>query len=268
MVSNGVKNRVNPWLLLIILVLSSCSIALPPLPRNEAFREGETCFLTGRFQAALTAYQQFLTRRAYSPHRLYTLCQIGLCALALGQNDQAIDYFQQALKGARELHLKSRVLVGLGNAYSSKDDYSPAARYYLRALKETRAELSDKATVLFKLATALMRSGHWSAGRKYLEELVQLKSAPDYLTEAAKTRLALPEDTFVVQLGKFQEKDNAFTCLNAFKNDKGIDAELKVFLIDGNFYYFIWAGTYPDWQPARQLVQELQARGIEAIMIP
>lgn len=264
----SVKTWVKLGLFLIILVVSSCASTPAALPSNEDFRIGESCFLTGRFQKALDSYQQFLSDHAYSSHRAYTLCQAGLCALALGKNDQAIDYFQRALKTTREKPLKARVLVGLGNAYSGKENHLQAARYYSRALKETRNELNNETELLFKLATVLMRGGKWAEGKKHLTALTKLKSAPPYLIEAAKTRLALPANTFVVQLGKFQEKDNALKYLKEFKVQKGISAELKVLLIDNELCYFVWAGSFPYWQPARELAQELQTKGIEAIMIP
>ncbi len=263
-----VKTLVNLGLFLIILVVSSCASTPAALPNNEDFRIGESCFLTGRFQKALDSYQQFLSGHTYSSHRAYTLCQMGLCALALGKNDQAIDYLQRSLKTTREKPLKARVLVGLGNAHSGKESYLQAARYYSRALKETRNELNNETALLFKLATALMRGGKWAEGEKHLTELTKLKSTPRYLIEAAKTRLALPANTFVVQLGKFQEKDNALKCLEEFKARKGISTELKTLLIDDELCYFVWAGSFPYWQPARELAQELQAKGIEAIMIP
>jgi len=264
----SVKTWVNLGLFLIILVVSSCASTPAALPGNEDFRRGESCFLTGRFQEALDSYQRFLSGQAYSSHRVYTLCQVGLCALALGKNDQAIDHLRRALKTTREKPLKARVLVGLGNAYSGKENHLRAARYYSRALKETRNELNNETALLFKLATALMRGGKWAEGKKHLTELTKLKSAPRYLIGAAKTRLALPANTFVVQLGKFQGKDNALKCLKEFKERKGVSAELRALSIDNELCYFVWAGSFPYWQPARELAQELQAKGIEAIMIP
>jgi tetratricopeptide (TPR) repeat protein len=269
--------------IIIIFILSSCFSAPRPasLPDDNDFRIGETYFLRGQFREALTYYQRYLTRYPRSPDEPYILCQMGLCTLDLSENDQALGYFQRAFEtlqyyslgdpvrnNVEKLQLKARVLIGLGHAYSNKGDYAQAVPYYMKALKETRAELNDEATTLFNLATALMRSGDWSGSRKYLTELVGLKSAPERLIEAAQTRLALPEGIFIVQLGKYQDKDNALRYLNELKEEKDITAELKILLINGDFLYFVWAGSFPDWRPAQKLAEELQTKGIEALVIP
>jgi tetratricopeptide (TPR) repeat protein len=255
---------------IISLAFISCASTYTAFipPDDNDFNAAETGFLAGKFREASLSYQVFIAQREHAPYKPYVFCQLGICALALGENNQSIEHFNKALSGTKDPVLKVRILTGLGNAYSSKREYTQAVSYYKKALKDAREELSDEANVLFKLATALMRSGDWGEARKYLNELIVSPAASDDLKETVAIRLALPEKTFIVQLGKFQDKDNAAQSLADFKQSKNIQTEIKVLLINSVSFYFIWAGTFPDWQSARQRADELQSQGIEALVIP
>ena len=254
-------------LLVILLLLCGCRSFPAPLPNDQDFRIGEKYFLEGEFQGALTAYQRFITRTPHSSFQSYACYQMGLCYLAMTEYDRAIAQLNQALATVRAGPLKAQVFNALANASMAQTDYTNAVRYYQLALKQSRKEIRTD-EVLFNLSMALMRDGQWTQAKQHLDELLNLKTAPPHLIEAARFRLFLPEGTFIVQLGKFRNRDNALQYLTELRETKDISASLEVIIVEGETFYYISAGKFSDWRGAKNLADQLQNKGIEAIVIP
>jgi len=256
------------FLCLWCVILIGCP-SLPmrgPYPNDINFKEAEKDFLLGNYQSALGRYESFIKDYPRSPYRIDAQYRLGLCYLGLGQYDQAREALSKALGESPSGLLKAQVLSGLARVCLFKKEYGSAAAYYKKALSVQGNELPQD-EILFNLSTALMRSGQWQEGCDYFKQLI--KQYPDsHFAEAAKERLYLPPHTFVVQLGRYENKENAQHELSELQNDKGIDALLKTILIDGEEFYFIWAGCFSSWLEAFKKAEEIQAKGIDTIVVP
>lgn len=253
---------------LFAVILIGCPGLPPrgPYPDDNNFKEAEEDFLVGNYQAALTHYEVFIQTYPNSSYRIDATYRMGLCYLGLGEYDKARETLSKALNIKPSPSLNAQILAAMARACLFKKEYIPAAGYYKKALDVQGNELPlDE--IFFNLATALMRSGQWQEGIDYFKRLIN--QYPDsHFSEAAKERLYLPPNSFVVQLGRFESKENAQQALSELQRDKGIDASLKTLLIDGEEFYFIWAGRFSFWLEAFKKAEEIQAKGIDAIVIP
>lgn len=253
---------------ILILLLTGCrTLPTPPVPTDHEFQLAERYFLEGKFQKALTSYQSFERKYSSSTYLDYVYYQMGLCYLLTSKYDEAIIQLQKARQTARPALLKTRILMALGNTYLGQGDYPKATQYYQLALNQNPEE-THQDEILFNLAIALMRDGQWPQGKQYLKKLLNLKFIQSHLIEAAKLRISLPENIFIVQLGKFQDQENALQYLTEIRETKDISATLKIILVEGKTFYCISAGSFSDWRRAKLLADKLQGKGVEAIVIP
>lgn len=260
------------WILILISAIGGsasgggCAASPIVVPENPDFLLAEQGFLEADYLTAIKHYQRFLTAQPHSAYQADAYYRIGLCYLAEGEYDQALESLLQARTKATHKSLKGQIMAGIAQTYMCLKNYPEAARYYKRALSIARRELKTN-EILFYLGIALMRSDRWREGSARLREL--LKTMPQGpLAAPAQERLALPPDTFVVQLGKYRYKDNALKELERFRNEKDINATLKPILIKGEEFYFIWVGSFPDWQSAQKRADEIQGKGVDAIVLP
>ena len=237
-----------------------------PQPDDKNFQMAEQSFLQGDYVSASNFYQIFIKnnpRSAYLPESVY---RTGLCQISLGEYDQAIATFQEVLGKARSEELRTQVLAGLGQTYMFKGAYEKSALYYQKALRGNTGTISLP-EIYFNLGTALMRSGEWQKGNEYFRRLLKLTSEGP-LAESAQERLLLPKNIFTVQIAKYRDEKNAQKHLAELNEQKDINASIKIMLINGETFYFIWAGSFSNWDTAKQRAEELREKGIEAMIVP
>lgn len=251
----------------LLLILTACGGANKgPIPNDRNFKRAEQSFLQGNYPAALNYYQAFLENNPGSPYAPESIYRVGLCHLTLGQYPEAIRAFERARRKAKNKHLRAQTMASLGQTAMFQHNYSQATKYYRQALKQSKTNL-PLPEVYFNLGTALMRQGNWSDGRYYFRKLLDT-SGQDRLAEAARERLQLPKNIFTVQISKYRNKDNAQTHQAELKKEKNITASIKMMLINKELFYFVWAGSFTRWRPAKQKAEELRAKGVEAIVVP
>lgn len=270
------KALVTLLVLLMISIISGGCLSTPPplvVPKHPGFRLAEQSFLEGNHLTAIKHYQRFLKAQPYTPYQADIYYRLGLCYLAEGEYDQALEALFQARIKTTNSPLKGQIMAATAQTYMYQKDYPKAARYYKQALVIARQDLkSDE--ILFYLGIALMRlsadetdSDKWQEGAEYLKELVKTMPKSSF-TGPAWERLSLPTQNFVVQLGKYRHKDNALKELRRFRYDKDINGTLKSLRIQGEEFHFIWVGNFSDWRSAKKKADEFQDKGVEAIVLP
>jgi tetratricopeptide (TPR) repeat protein len=258
--------------ILLIALLGSCLSGCPSIPTQEEFpndidyANGEQSFLAGNYTSAITRYDSFMIKHASSKYASEALYRIGLSYFSLGQYDKAKDVLNQSLQKKPHLELQSEIYSALARICMFQRDYPYAVTYYKKALSIHKIELPQD-EIMFNLATALIRSGKWDEGYSYFKKLIS-QYPNGYLTEIAIERLYLPPRIFIVQLGKYEIKDNAIEALNLLQNEKDIKVSLKTMLIGDTEVYFLWIGNFSSWPDAFKKAEEIQSKGVEAIVIP
>ena len=248
------------------------SLACPSIPKrgeypsDNNFLQGDKSFYEGNYEKAITCYQAYLNNNSGSAFAGEAWMRMGLSRLALGDYDKALDDLLKAENKTRRSFLKAQVFGAIGRCYLFKREYEPAARYFKKVLSAGENELPED-EILFNLATALMRSGRWDDGISYFKRLIQTHPESHY-AEAAKERLYFPPNNFVVQLSKYQNKENAEQEIKELSENKDIKTSLKIMLIESEQYYFIWAGSFSSLEAAFKKAEEIQAKGVEAIVVP
>jgi tetratricopeptide (TPR) repeat protein len=252
----------------MVCCLVGCpSVPKPSYPEDQSFRTAEASFLKGDYQTAINNYAAFITAQPYSEYIAEAYYRTGLSCLALGNHRDALTAFQAALARAGYPALKTQVLGSLGFLYFSQHNYPQAVKHYQSALKGDRNALPLSA-VYYNFAIALMREGQWREGRKYMQMARDNAANGEQLIESITERLSLPPDTFVVQLGKFDRKDNAVAYQQELRADKDIKTSVNIILIEGQEFYYVWADTFPTYAEAVTRAEELRERALEAIIIP
>lgn len=235
-------------------------------PADINFREAEKEFLLGDYQTSLLHYEAFIKSSPKSSYCADARYRMGLCYLALGNYDKAHETLLLALDETPYPYLKADILSRIAKAHLFKKEYEIAVLYYKKAMK-VKGNESPQDEILFNLATALIRSNEWQEGYNYFEQLIkQYPTCP--LAEVARERLSLPPHTFIIQLGSYNEKEKALTDLSELREEKGIKAQLKTILMEGKETYFIWAGSFATWQEALKQAEEIEAKGVEAMVVP
>ena len=76
----------------------------------------------------------------YNADLAIVLNDLGLCAKAMGRNEIALDYFQQALaKTSDDLYFKADLLQNISNLYLKMKDYESALVYYSQSVESREA---------------------------------------------------------------------------------------------------------------------------------
>lgn len=257
-------------LLVWLLILTGCPAA-PPVTdtsflQDENFRQAEKYFLEANYREAINYYQKFLKSHPAGPFQARVYYRLGICHLTEAKYDLALDLFKLGLERADDITLKGQIQAKIATTYMYKKDYPSAIRWYKKVLAgDTRHLPQDE--LLYYLAIALIRTGEWRKGYDYLQEVITLDPKSNY-AEGARTILALPANTFVVQLGKYRHKEYALKDLEYFQRDKGIEASLEILTLEGKETYFIWAGRFSNWRRAKTKADEIMGLGVDAIVLP
>jgi tetratricopeptide (TPR) repeat protein len=237
-----------------------------PFPADRDFQEAEKYYLAGDFLQARSKYESFIKNNPQSSHRGEARYRLGRSYFAEGDYEKALETFKTALAETPYPFIKAQIMDSIAYVYIYKKDYLGAIHYYKKALATAPEELNCD-EIFFNLGTALMRTGNWKEGAQYFQQLI--KEYPhSRLTELAQERLSLAPNTFVVQLGKYRNKGNALKEMEELKNGKEIMVLLKQMLIDGEEFWFIWAGSFSSWTAARKAADEIQEKGVDAIVVP
>jgi tetratricopeptide (TPR) repeat protein len=260
--------------IIILIVLTVGCKSMPPsvFPTNEYFRLAENSFLSANYPEAINYYQQFITSEKRTDYTAEAYYRIGVSYLALANYAESEKNLLIALKKpSRDNRRSFEVLTyhALAQLYQAQDKYKQAINYYRKVLKNNDNELSLP-DIYYNLGISLMRNNKYAEGKKYLQLCLDGidTESDDKLREHVTERLAMPPDTFTVQLGKYSIQENAVNYQTELQQEKGVSAEVNIILIDSKEFYYVWNGRYDTFEEAKKEADKLNEKGIEAVVVP
>jgi tetratricopeptide (TPR) repeat protein len=218
-----------------------------PLPesKNEHIRLGKESYLKKYYRDASAEFNEVLESDAGDSDKAIALTYLGMISTDTGDYAQAVEYFRRALLYDRDnpeilkhlaLALRYKkdyneaisqvklsleksprdvdALILLGNIYFEMARYSDAADQYRKALE---AE-PENATVLYNLATALLKTGDDFAATEYLKKAASL----DRLGEVAHRSLSMLGILFI-EKGDYGQAEDYLKKALALRPSSAVD---------------------------------------------
>ncbi|MGF1986819.1 MAG: tetratricopeptide repeat protein [Nostoc sp. ZfuVER08] len=132
----------------------------------------------GKWQEALKLWQQIDEK----PEQALTLNYIGFVYYSLGENQDALRYYNRALPITRAVRYRqgeAAILVGIGAVYSSLGEKQQAIQYYNQALPITRAvgDRRGEATTLNNIGLVYSDLGENQEALKYYNQALPIRRA-------------------------------------------------------------------------------------------
>ena len=134
--------------------------------------QGNQLFNDGKYQEAITAYQQFLVK---NPEFYQLHLNIGNCHKELGQNDQAIVEFNKVMEAAKDTDkdkaLKAKCLAAIGEIHLKNQKTAKATEFFQKSIA-----LNPKDEILaYNVAEIFFASNSNEEAVKYYDIALQIK---------------------------------------------------------------------------------------------
>jgi TolA-binding protein len=163
----------------------------PDFLSSAYLNKAHVLFNQKSYDAAATAYEQFLQRFPDHPERLLALYQAGLTYVRLDRNGDAVDRWDALVKQAPNAAIAERAWVRAGNLYFRAEKYDAAKRCYAGLLQHF-AESPAAATAMLRLAQCDYNAGRNAEALTAFSDLaLRFPSSPVAREAERGTELAL-----------------------------------------------------------------------------
>ena len=138
--------------------------------------EGNEFFKEGKYDTALTLYQEFLEK---NPSAYQVLLNIGDCYREKGEIDKAMETYQQVIEKARDdramgVNMKAKALAAIGLVYLKQNNLEEATKYF----KQSVDTAPQDEIVAFNVAEVCFNNQQLDEAQKYYELAASIK--PDW----------------------------------------------------------------------------------------
>jgi Tfp pilus assembly protein PilF len=138
--------------------------------------EGNEFFKEGKYDTALTLYQEFLEK---NPAAYQVLLNIGDCYREKGEIDKAMETYQQVIEKARDdramgVNMKAKALAAIGLVYLKQNNLEEATKYF----KQSVDTAPQDEIVAFNVAEVCFNNQQLDEAQKYYELAASIK--PDW----------------------------------------------------------------------------------------
>ena len=138
--------------------------------------EGNEFFKEGKYDTALTLYQEFLEK---NPSAYQVLLNIGDCYREKGELDKAMETYQQVIEKARDdramgINMKAKALAAIGLVYLKQNNLEEATKYF----KQSVDTAPQDEIVAFNVAEVCFNNQQLDEAQKYYELAASIK--PDW----------------------------------------------------------------------------------------
>ena len=138
--------------------------------------EGNEFFKEGKYDTALTLYQEFLEK---NPSAYQVLLNIGDCYREKGEIDKAMETYQQVIEKARDdramgINMKAKALAAIGLVYLKQNNLEEATKYF----KQSVDTAPQDEIVAFNVAEVCFNNQQLDEAQKYYELAASIK--PDW----------------------------------------------------------------------------------------
>jgi tetratricopeptide (TPR) repeat protein len=227
-------------------------------------------FMNGDYKSAILEGEKILAKAgddAYNLEELYYT--LSLSYLKDGNYLRASDIFEIIIKEFKDGKFKEEAILGLGDTYFLRGDFSRAESRYKELLNiRSRSELC--AAVYYRLSQIGFKTGDIQKGKEYLDKLKQ--NFPLNLeTKSDKDICPIPDFSsgfyYTVQVGAFA---NAANAANLTKEliEKGYPAYIEEPDIQGRKSYRVRIGKLRSLQETIDLEKKLTQQGYPTKICP
>jgi tetratricopeptide (TPR) repeat protein len=168
----------------------------------QTLEEGNTFFKDGKYDTALTMYDEFLSK---NPGAYQVLLNIGDCYREKGEYDKAIEKYNQLVEQAAGdvamgKNLSAKGLAAIGLCFMKQGKLAEAQDYFKRSIEMAPQD----ETLPYNVAEIYFSSRNTDEAIRYFEMAIQIK--PDW-----------PDPYYKVALGYLNKGDNAKAAENLEK---------------------------------------------------
>lgn len=188
---------------------------------------------------------------------------LGIAYLKTGQYQNGRNYLQEALSGAGEDKPRQEIELAVCDSYYLENNFDMADIYYNQFLINHRR--SDfEYVVKFKMALTALKLGKWQEAKKLCEEVERSSTLN---SQAAEEILRENQFYFTVQVGSFQNQDNAYSFCDEMKQD-GYDAFIEKNEHNHLVFYRVRIGKFDTKVEVERLADNLKAKGVPVRIYP
>lgn len=188
---------------------------------------------------------------------------LGIAYLKTGQYQDSRNYLQDALSGTGEDKLRQEIELAICDSYYLENNFDLADIYYNQFLINHRR--SDfEYVVKFKMALTALKLGRWQEAKKLCEEVARSSSLN---SQDAEEILQENQFYFTVQVGSFQNQDNAYSFCDELKQD-GYDAFIEKNEHNHLVFYRVRIGKFGTRTEVEQLADNLKAKSLPVRIYP
>ncbi len=186
---------------------------------------------------------------------------LGLSYLQTGFLEEAQNVFRKLLKKFPESIFKEEAILGIGDAYLYKEEFTKALKIYKKLLRFKK----DYAPLHLRIAKTLLKLGDWQKAHEHLVYIIS--EFPD--TYFAKVAKELIEDGlyFKVQVGAFKYKENALNLCKELRK-KGFKPYIVKKITPQGVIYRVRIGKEKERKIAEKLKSQLLDLGFPATIYP
>ncbi|MFH1855596.1 MAG: SPOR domain-containing protein [Candidatus Omnitrophota bacterium] len=188
---------------------------------------------------------------------------LGMAYLKTGDYQNARQNFQLVLRGEKDKSLSEEVEIAICDSYYLENNFDEAFTLYEKFLDKHKK--SDfKYIVKFKMALTGLKTGDWKTAKRFLKEVSDSPS-PD--ADSAAEILKENQFYFTVQVGSFQDEENARSLARDLKK-QGFDSFVAKTRLNDLTFYRVRVGKLDDRKEVDLLTRRLKENGLPAIIYP
>jgi len=226
---------------------------------SDMYRRGEISSATARLDRLISNYGQ--TVEIAEAYYLRGLCRTKGRELAGASED-----FEQALSKSKRDDLTARARASLATIAYKQGNWAKAAELYTAAIPDL-PDRPPKDEILYGAGICLQRIGKWrEAAFQFGRILSKFRGRP--IAADARRTAGWPHEYYSIQLGAFQNADNAEQAVRSFRA-KGVAAVRSENLPrNGYAMWVVMAGRYRAYAEAAAALPQLRRIQEEAYIIP
>lgn len=188
---------------------------------------------------------------------------LGMAYLNTEQYQDGRNYLQDALSGAKEDNIRQEIELAVCDSYYLENNFEMADIYYAQFLNNYRRSNLEY-VVKFKMALTALKLGRWQEAKKLCEEVARSSSVN---SQDAEEILRADQFYFTVQVGSFQNRDNAYSFCDELQAD-GFDAFIEKNERNHLVFYRVRVGKLDTRTEVERLAENLKSKGLPIRIYP
>jgi len=250
------RGSVPRWLVIAGLMLFSKSA----FTQTEAI---EKALMLKDYTGAITLAEKYLNKSPHNKDEILLL--LGEAYVGTSNLVKARETYRTLYKQCPNSTFARKAVLRIADSYYLGSDYGQAVKIYNYFLEEYGGVANFLPYVYLKLAYCHEKLGNWDYKRKYMALIKE--NYPDSLEATKLEELEKRGFHFVVQIGAFVDKDNAYKLIRDLKK-KGFSPYLVLEKENGKRFFKVRAGKFTRRVAAESKLEALLEKGYPARIFP